>query len=116
MDLDSNELKSKAIVNSLVDYFGFKTFIFGNSRLLIGLSSSENELLIENDYSISIIGTSWNKILGQMIATKNFHIVLVRNPPSGADSIVKLVENPFYNLNPEELCLKLTLFGHEVKI
>lgn len=115
MDLDLNELKSKAIVNSLVDYFGFKTFIFGNSRPLIGLSSFENELLIENDYSISIIGTSWNKILGQMIATKNFHIVLVRNPPV-VDSIDKLVENPFYNLNPEELCLKLTLFGHEVKI
>jgi len=115
MDLDLNELKSKAIVSSLVDYFSFKTFTFGNSRLLIGLSSFENELLIENDYSISIIGTSWNKILGQMIATKNFHIVLVRNPP-GANSVVKLVENPFYNLNPEELCLKLTLFGHEVKI
>ena len=115
MDLDLNELKSKAIVNSLVDYFDFRTFIFGNSRSLIGFSSSENELLIENDYNISIIGTSWNKILRQMIATKNFHMVLVRNPP-GVDSIDKLIENPFFNLNPEEFCLKLTLFGHEVKI
>lgn len=66
----------------------------------------------------SVLSTkSLSILLGNVISTPHFLIPIYENEnKDNLEEEVSVVENCFFNMKPIELCLKLQLFGYNLKL
>ena len=122
-EIDSlKEQKSKHVLKSIVDSFGFKIVKFGRykktGKQLVGFKNNIDWIC--DQYGEKIIGRSWNEALGKvlgtvklLVPTDNIGVPIVTNSQTYP---LAVVENHFYNMKVDELCIHLGLLGCEVNL
>lgn len=121
-EIDSlKEQKSKHVLKSIVDNFGFKIVKFGRykktGKHLIGFKNNIDWIC--DQYGEKIVGRSWNEALGKVLGTVKL-LVLTNNIEApiliSQAYPLAVVENRFYNMKVDELCIHLGLLGCEVNL
>ena len=125
-EIDSlKEQKSKHVLKSIVDNFGFKIVKFGRykktGKQLVGFKNNIDRIC--DQYGEKIVGRSWNEALGKLMSSKSFFVPTMLDAaydvPTAVvslyDNQYPLVEvkNQFFGMNSTELCIMLTLLGFD---
>lgn len=106
----SNEQKCKIILEAISDYFGFKLIDFGSTYRVYGFSDKQYERLVYGPEQTTMTNLSYSRLLGKVMSSKKF---LTR---TSEDPYVDLEVhcNPFFDISPSSLCLKLNLLGYDM--
>lgn len=104
------ERKCKIILEAISDYFNFKIIDFGLIYKIHGFVDSKNSKIICDSEQTTITGVSYSKLLGKVISSKEF--LVCSNDNSKSDLFT--YDNPFFDIQPTILCLKLSLLGYDM--
>ena len=104
------EQKCKIILNAISDYFGFKLIEFGSFYKVYGFANKETNRLVYGPEQTTMTDLSYRRLLGKVVNSKDFLIKFHDDPYSD----LEVHSNPFFEVEPATLCLKLSLLGYDM--
>ena len=104
------EQKCKIILEAISDYFDFKIIDFGHIYKVHGFVDSKNSRIIYDSKQTTMTEVSYSKLLGKVVGSKEF---LIRSSDDIKSDLL-VYDNPFFNIQPATLCLKLSLLGYDM--
>ena len=104
------EQKCKIILKAISDYFGFKLIDFGSTYRVYGFTDKQCGRLVYGPEQTTITDLSYSKLLGKVVSSKEFLTRISKDPYAD----LEVHDNPFFNIQPAILCLKLSLLGYDM--
>ena len=108
-DIDA-EQKCKIILEAISDYFGFKLIEFGSFYKVYGFANKETNRLVYGPEQTTMTDLSYRRLLGKVVNSKDF---LTKNHDDQYADL-EVHNNPFFEIEPVTLCLKLSLLGYDM--